>query len=103
MRSELRKWPRQGAKAALQVRWETAEGLLHLARAQVVDFSDGGLALEINHRIPPGSQVMLQDSRGGLGWARVRYCRDRRLRFVVGLELTEGRLIHRLAKTAPAV
>ncbi len=76
--------------------WQNAHGGLNAERARFVNSSEGGLALDTQQPVPVGSRVMLQEARHGRAWARVRYCRSVKLRYVVGLEMVEGALAARL-------
>jgi len=63
------------------------------ANAYAIDISKTGLRLDVPRRVRPHTRLTLAaPARGLAGTARVRYCRRRGRRFILGLAL-DGRLV----------
>jgi hypothetical protein len=100
-----RRHERTPSDALVKIRWSAASGQAHFARGKILDCSEKGLRVEVIEPIPTRSYVTLDapELAGWSGWGSVRYCVQRRAKYIVGLELSGGVQWNRTASVvAPA-
>jgi threonine dehydrogenase-like Zn-dependent dehydrogenase len=91
MARDIRRHSRVSYPQPVQVGWSDAEGRPRMSRGKCVDISDIGLSVEVSDRVPVGSYVTVRlQGVGPVGSASVRHLGRRGVKYVIGLEFTQG-------------
>jgi len=87
----MRRHTRQPFEGPVQVSWKDARGQVKSMSAKCLDLSAEGARLETNAPIPPRTGITLHSATyGGLGFASVRHCARRALKYFIGVEFTSA-------------
>jgi hypothetical protein len=75
----------------VRLAWDDRTGYRKTVKAELRDFSEGGLRLSVAEEIPVGTYVFIDYSALAISAsASVRYCRRTALKFAIGVEFTGG-------------
>jgi len=84
---ELRKEKRRTIAGEVGISWQDSNGLRQFRNVRGVDLSESGVSVESPVPLEVGSYVQVHAEDYGFSWpARVRYCRRRGAKHVIGLE-----------------
>src|SRR5262249_55630301 len=86
------RYPRYTVRAnSLRVWWQDGSGGMKMARARVLNISEGGIGLELPEAAMARSIIRFESDRDEFtGTGRVRHCHRRGPTDRVGLEFSEG-------------
>ncbi len=87
MRPELRKESRRPIGGEVLLVWQGGNGQRQFCTVRGVDLSETGVGVESPEPLPVDAYVQVHAEHLGFSWAaRVRHCRDRRSKYLIGLE-----------------
>lgn len=84
-----RKDAREIAADLLKIRWEDSEGVMHKGVANLEDISRGGVCLQTDRPISPGTVVTILYPNGTYR-GEVKYCFYKDSSFFIGVEFDPG-------------
>lgn len=88
---DRRRQPRFPEKGNIRVLWQPPSGGEQIANAKLVDVSENGLRIIVDHMIPVGSYIICNEpTRKISGRGSVRYCVLHRAQYHVGVEFSAG-------------
>ena len=94
MKRNKRRFDRIPSSGPITLIWADPSGRRTTLKAKILDQSATGLRIEVGAAIPLRSYVTFKaaelNSGDWAGWGSVRYCRQSKTKYVVGLELSAG-------------
>lgn len=89
-RINMRRYERSLLAGEVRAAWQD-HGVFRISKARLIDFSEGGIQIELPERVEVRLPIHLRAELYNLdGYALVRYCRRVGQRFRVGLRFSEG-------------
>jgi hypothetical protein len=84
-----RKTPRNLCADLLKIRWKDKNGAAHHEYAALEDISEGGICLQLESEIAPGTQIAILYPRGRYEGV-VKYCRSDAGYHLLGVQFLPG-------------
>jgi hypothetical protein len=84
-----RKTPRSLCADLLKIRWKDKNGASHREYAELEDISEGGICLQMESQIAPGTQIAILYPRGRYEGV-VKHCRLEADGYVLGVQFLPG-------------
>jgi DnaJ-like protein/PilZ domain-containing protein len=89
---DMRRHKRKQVEYTLSASWKDEDGVTKFNQAKGVDLSESGIRIECAEPMEVGRYIHVRvDELGLVGTAVVRHCSSRGAKYVIGLELSDGR------------